>query len=103
MQELDTARSTAEQLVNNVKKVMIGKDTAIELGVIALMCRGHVLIEDVPGVGKTMLARSIAKSAGCTFKRIQFTPALLPLKNIRTESQGDGLPAIYSPTAWYSF
>ena len=78
MQELDTARGTAELMVNNVKKVMVGKDAAIELGIIALMCRGHALIEDVPGVGKTMLARSIAKSAGCTFKRIQFTPDLLP-------------------------
>ncbi|MCH7801000.1 MAG: MoxR family ATPase, partial [Chloroflexi bacterium] len=51
---------------------------AIELTVVALMCRGHALIEDVPGVGKTMLARSIARSAGCEFKRIQFTPDLLP-------------------------
>ena len=58
--------------------MIIGKDLAIELGVIALMCRGHVLIEDVPGVGKTMLARSLARSAGCIFKRIQFTPDLLP-------------------------
>ena len=78
MQELDTARSTAEQLVNNVKKVMVGKDSAIELGVVALLCQGHALIEDVPGVGKTMLARSIARSTGCAFKRIQFTPDLLP-------------------------
>ena len=78
MQELDTARGTAEQILNNVKKVIIGKDAAIELGIIALMSRGHALIEDVPGVGKTMLARSIAKSAGCTFKRIQFTPDLRP-------------------------
>jgi MoxR-like ATPase len=58
--------------------VIIGKDKAVELGVIALMCQGHALIEDVPGVGKTMLARSIARSAGCSFKRIQFTPDLLP-------------------------
>ena len=50
----------------------------MELGIIALMCQGHALIEDVPGVGKTMLARSIARSAGCDFKRIQFTPDLLP-------------------------
>ena len=78
MQDLDTARGTAELMLNNVKKVMVGKDAAIELGIIALMCRGHALIEDVPGVGKTMLARSIARSAGCTFKRIQFTPDLLP-------------------------
>ena len=57
---------------------MVGKSDAVELGVIALMCGGHALIEDVPGVGKTMLARSVAKSVGCAFKRIQFTPDLLP-------------------------
>jgi MoxR-like ATPase len=78
LQQLETARGTAQLIVDNVKKVIIGKDQAIELGVIALMCQGHALIEDVPGVGKTMLARSIARSAGCTFKRIQFTPDLLP-------------------------
>ena len=78
MQQLETARGTAQLIVDNVKRVIIGKDNAIELGVIALMCQGHALIEDVPGVGKTMLARSIARSAGCTFKRIQFTPDLLP-------------------------
>ena len=78
MQQIETARSTAQLIVDNVKKVIIGKDQAIELAVLALMCQGHALIEDVPGVGKTMLARSIARSAGCTFKRIQFTPDLLP-------------------------
>lgn len=78
MQQLENARSTAQLIVDNVKRVILGKEGAIELGVIALMCQGHVLIEDVPGVGKTMLARSIARSAGCTFKRIQFTPDLLP-------------------------
>ena len=78
MQQLENARSTAQLIVDNVKRVILGKEEAIELGVIALMCQGHVLIEDVPGVGKTMLARSIARSAGCTFKRIQFTPDLLP-------------------------
>jgi MoxR-like ATPase len=78
LQQLENARSTAQLIVDNVKRVILGKEGAIELGVIALMCQGHVLIEDVPGVGKTMLARSIARSAGCTFKRIQFTPDLLP-------------------------
>ena len=78
MQQIDTARGIAQLIVDNVKRVIIGKDQAIELGVIALMCEGHALIEDVPGVGKTMLARSIARSAGCSFKRIQFTPDLLP-------------------------
>jgi MoxR-like ATPase len=78
VQDVDRAREVAQRIVDNVKKVIIGKDKAVELGVIALMCQGHALIEDVPGVGKTMLARSIARSAGCTFKRIQFTPDLLP-------------------------
>ena len=78
MQQIDTARGTAQLIVDNVKRVIIGKEQAIELGVIALMCQGHALIEDVPGVGKTMLARSLARSAGCSFKRIQFTPDLLP-------------------------
>ncbi|MCL0029025.1 MoxR family ATPase [Dehalococcoidia bacterium] len=68
----------ALEIVENVEKVIVGKSSAVELGVIALMCQGHVLIEDVPGVGKTMLARSLARSTGCEFKRIQFTPDLLP-------------------------
>ena len=67
-----------EALADNVERVIVGKRGAVELGVIALVARGHVLIEDVPGVGKTMLARSIARSAGCNFRRLQFTPDLLP-------------------------
>ncbi len=67
-----------EQLINNLEKVIVGKRDAIELIVIGLLCQGHVLIEDVPGVGKTMLARSLAKSLACTFSRIQFTPDMLP-------------------------
>ena len=78
MQQLDTARDVALRVAENVKKVIVGKDRSVELGVVALICQGHALIEDVPGVGKTMLARSIARSAGCGFKRIQFTPDLLP-------------------------
>ena len=78
MQDFIMARQTAKGIVENVQKVIVGKSKAIELTVVALMCRGHALIEDVPGVGKTMLARSIARSAGCEFKRIQFTPDLLP-------------------------
>ncbi|MCI0437615.1 MAG: MoxR family ATPase [Chloroflexi bacterium] len=77
-QDLDRARETAKRIVDNVNKVILGKERAVELGVIALICQGHALIEDVPGVGKTMLARSIARSTGCAFKRIQFTPDLLP-------------------------
>ena len=68
----------AERIVDNVEKVIIGKREEIQLTVIALLCQGHLLIEDVPGVGKTMLARALAKSIGCTFKRIQFTPDMLP-------------------------
>ena len=78
MLELDRAREVARDMTENVERVIIGKPHAVELGIIALVCQGHVLIEDVPGVGKTMLARSIARSAGCEFKRIQFTPDLLP-------------------------
>lgn len=68
----------AEKLIQNVENVIIGKRESIELAVIGLLCQGHLLIEDVPGVGKTMLARSLAKSIGCSFTRIQFTPDMLP-------------------------
>ncbi len=67
-----------QALVDNVEKVIIGKRSPVELGVIALIAGGHALIEDVPGVGKTLLARSIARSTGSKFKRLQFTPDLLP-------------------------
>ena len=68
----------AENVIANVEKVIIGKREALELMMVALLCEGHVLIEDVPGTGKTMLARSIAISLGVTFKRLQCTPDLLP-------------------------
>ncbi len=66
------------RILDNVQKVIIGKDEQIRLTLLALLCEGHVMIEDVPGVGKTMLARSIARSIGCTFNRVQFTPDMLP-------------------------
>ena len=72
------AKEVADRLIANVGKVIIGKGRVDELAVMTLMCQGHLLIEDVPGVGKTMLARSLAKSVGGKFKRIQFTPDLLP-------------------------
>jgi len=75
---MESIQSLAEQMMDNVEKVIIGKHEAVKLTLLALICQGHVLIEDVPGVGKTMLARATAKSIGCTFKRIQFTPDLLP-------------------------
>jgi len=68
----------AREVIENVEQVIVGKREAIELVMVALFCEGHVLIEDVPGVGKTMLARSVAISLGCSFKRLQCTPDLLP-------------------------
>jgi len=67
-----------QAIIDNIEKVMIGKRHIAELSVVALLAQGHVLLEDVPGVGKTMMVRSLAKSIGATFKRIQFTPDLLP-------------------------
>ncbi len=72
------AKEIADRLLANVGKVILGKGSEGQLAVMALMCQGHLLIEDVPGVGKTMLARSVAKSIGGKFRRIQFTPDLLP-------------------------
>jgi MoxR-like ATPase len=70
--------STANKIVGNVEKVIIGKRPQITLALVAYLCEGHILLEDVPGVAKTMLARALARSVGCTFKRIQCTPDLLP-------------------------
>lgn len=75
---MSTIQEFGEKVVTNIEKVIVGKRDTIELAVIGLLCQGHLLIEDVPGVGKTMLARSLAKSLGCTFSRIQFTPDMLP-------------------------
>jgi MoxR-like ATPase len=75
---LEDPKIVAERIIENVERVIVGKDRELRLAITALMCGGHMLIEDVPGVGKTMLARAIAASTGCTFKRIQFTPDLLP-------------------------
>jgi len=72
------SQELAQKIVDNVEKVMVGKTEAVKLAVIALISQGHLLIEDAPGVGKTMLARSLAKSINCSFKRIQFTPDILP-------------------------
>nr|HID12961.1 MoxR family ATPase [Anaerolineae bacterium] len=71
-------QAVAEPLIENIERVIIGKREVIELVTIGLLSQGHILIEDVPGVGKTMLARALAKSLGCTFRRIQFTPDMLP-------------------------
>ncbi|HMV95931.1 MAG TPA: MoxR family ATPase [Anaerolineales bacterium] len=71
-------KAFAEQVIGNLEKVIIGKRQSVELIVIGLLCQGHVLIEDVPGVGKTMMARGLARSLDCIFNRIQFTPDMLP-------------------------
>ena len=71
-------RGIAARLAENVERVIVGKHQEVQQTLIALLCQGHVLVEDVPGVGKTMLAKAIARSIGCSFKRIQFTPDLLP-------------------------
>ena len=71
-------QSFVTRLSANLEKVIVGKHQTLELVIIGLLCQGHLLIEDVPGVGKTMLARSLAKSLGCSFSRIQFTPDMLP-------------------------
>ena len=75
---MQKAHQIAEKVIANVEKVIVGKHDEVQLTLLGLLCRGHLLIEDVPGVGKTMLAKSIAKSIGCTFRRIQFTPDMLP-------------------------
>lgn len=71
-------QAVAEKLIENVNRVIIGKRAEIRLTVIGLLCQGHILLEDVPGVGKTVMAKALAKSLGCTFSRIQFTPDMLP-------------------------
>jgi MoxR-like ATPase len=75
---MTVVQTFSENIINNIEKVIVGKRSAVELAIISLLCQGHLLIEDVPGVGKTVLARSIAKSLGCIFSRIQFTPDMLP-------------------------
>ena len=76
--ELEIEQATATKIVENIERVIIGKRPEVELAVMVLIADGHLLVEDVPGVGKTMLARSLAQSTGCVFRRIQFTPDLLP-------------------------
>jgi MoxR-like ATPase len=75
---MENVQTIANKIAENVEKVIVGKHETVQLTVIALLCEGHLLIEDVPGTGKTMLAKSVAKSLGCSFRRIQFTPDMLP-------------------------
>jgi MoxR-like ATPase len=75
---MNIVQSVAERIIENVSQVIIGKRNEIRLTVLGLLCQGHILIEDVPGVGKTMMARALARSIGASFNRIQFTPDMLP-------------------------
>jgi MoxR-like ATPase len=78
MSDISQVQAFAERMIESIERVVVGKRSAVELTVIGLLGQGHLLIEDVPGVGKTMLARSLARSLGCDFSRIQFTPDILP-------------------------
>jgi hypothetical protein len=95
--ENGSVEALGSRIVENVGRVLVGKAAEIELCVNALLSRGHILIEDVPGVGKTMLAKSLARSLGCGFERLQFTPDLLPSDvtgvNIYSPSPGSDLHA----------
>ena len=75
---MSNIQQVGDKVLANVERVIVGKHQEVRLALVALMCRGHLLIEDVPGTGKTMLAKAIARSLGCSFRRIQFTPDLLP-------------------------
>src|SRR5437660_10991921 len=78
MVEVAPVMAMAARARANVERVIVGKGEVIDLVLVALLCEGHVLLEDVPGIGKTMLTKAVARTLGCTFRRIQFTPDLLP-------------------------
>jgi MoxR-like ATPase len=78
LEDVDLIKTTAERLQASVEQVIVGKPEVVRLALVALLCEGHILLDDVPGLGKTTLAKSIARSLGCSFKRIQFTPDLMP-------------------------
>jgi MoxR-like ATPase len=78
LEDVALIKTTAERLQASVERVIVGKPEVVRLAMVALLCEGHILLEDVPGLGKTMLAKAIARSLGCMFKRIQFTPDLMP-------------------------
>jgi MoxR-like ATPase len=89
---LEAPKLVSERILDNVERVIIGKTQETRFALITMLCQGHLLIEDVPGVGKTMLARALADSTGCSFQRIQFTPDLLPtdVTGVTVYNQQDG-------------
>ena len=95
MQAVDAngVQNMAEKIRHSVQRVIVGKDDVIDLAIIALLCKGHVLVEDVPGIGKTTMAKALAQSLGCTFNRIQFPPDLMPTDvlgvNFYNQKSGD--------------
>ena len=91
--EVARVQEVATRLRESVQLVIVGKGEVIDLTIVALLCRGHILVEDVPGIGKTTLSKALAQSLGCTFKRIQFTPDLMPTDvlgvNFYNQKSGD--------------
>ncbi len=91
--EVDTIRDLASRVRRGVQQAIVGKDDVIDLAIVALLCRGHILVEDVPGIGKTTLAKALAQSLGCVFGRVQFTPDLMPIDvlgvNFYNQKSGD--------------
>lgn len=76
--DVSQVRDVSERIRENIATVVVGKEHVVELMLVALLCEGHLLLEDVPGLGKTTLAKSLARSLGCSYRGIRFTPALLP-------------------------
>ena len=93
---MKTVQQPAERVIASVERVIVGKHSEVRIALVALLCEGHILIEDVPGVGKTMLAKALSQSLGCSFRRIQFTPDLLP-------SDVTGLSIFNQKTAEFEF
>ena len=92
-ENLNSINKLSHDLRENIEKVVVSNNEALDLAIVAILCNGHILIEDVPGIGKTTLAKSLAQSLGCTFKRIQFTPDLTQTDvlgtNIYNQRSGD--------------
>ena len=91
--EVDAVQDLASRVRRGVQQIIVGKDDVIDLAIVALLCRGHILVEDVPGIGKTTLAKALAQSLGCVFGRVQFTPDLMPIDvlgvNFYNQKSGD--------------